>query len=200
MNSLELIYNVADHLKEINGIKAIVLGGSRARGTHTVNSDIDLGIYYNLDYEPNLVALNNLAQELDDLHRKDLVTKTGEWGPWINGGGWLTVSSYPVDFLYCNIEQVSKALEECLAGNITINYQPGHPHGFANYMYVSQIALCKILWDPESIIAKLKNKVISYPPILKQAIITKFLWEAEFSAKNAEKATSRLDSYYISGC
>ena len=46
---------------------------------------------------PNIEGLRRLAKELDDRHLPDLVTEIGEWGPWINGGGWLRVAGRPVD-------------------------------------------------------------------------------------------------------
>ncbi|MDR0270098.1 nucleotidyltransferase domain-containing protein [Paenibacillus sp.] len=46
MDVQDTISNIVDNLKQINGISALVLGGSRARGTESPNSDIDIGIYY----------------------------------------------------------------------------------------------------------------------------------------------------------
>lgn len=40
------IANIVGELKKHDFIKGIVLGGSRATGTATENSDIDIGIYY----------------------------------------------------------------------------------------------------------------------------------------------------------
>jgi predicted nucleotidyltransferase len=41
-----LIQDIVDEIKNVSGVKAIVLGGSRARGTGHSSSEIDLGIYY----------------------------------------------------------------------------------------------------------------------------------------------------------
>ena len=46
MTVQHIIDKVTHKLKGIPGIVGIVLGGSRARGTHSKNSDIDIGIYY----------------------------------------------------------------------------------------------------------------------------------------------------------
>lgn len=46
-------------------IGGIVLGGSRARDTHTEDSDIDIEIYYNSE-SFDLIAINQIATELDD--------------------------------------------------------------------------------------------------------------------------------------
>ena len=42
-----VIQIVTEKLSSLPCIEGIVLGGSRARGTHTEDSDIDIGIYYN---------------------------------------------------------------------------------------------------------------------------------------------------------
>ncbi len=52
-----LIQTIVDEVKSVEGVRAIVLGGSRARGTETLSSDIDLGIYYHPGYPLNLKEL-----------------------------------------------------------------------------------------------------------------------------------------------
>ncbi|MDT2468454.1 nucleotidyltransferase domain-containing protein, partial [Enterococcus avium] len=88
-----VIQIVTEKLSSLPFIEGIVLGGSRARGTHTENSDIDIGIYYNSD-SFDLTAINQIATELDDKNRNNLVVPPGAWGDWINGGGWLFINGY----------------------------------------------------------------------------------------------------------
>ncbi len=76
------IANIVDELKKHDFIKGIVLGGSRATGTATENSDIDIGIYYEKG-KIYFVKLNITAQQLDDLHREHLICREGEWGNWL---------------------------------------------------------------------------------------------------------------------
>jgi predicted nucleotidyltransferase len=78
-------------LQTIAGAEAVVLGGSRARGTHNEDSDIDIGIYYNGDSNFDIIALESAAENLDDDHRENLIAGPGEWGKWVNGGGWLII-------------------------------------------------------------------------------------------------------------
>lgn len=54
----DIIKLVAEKLSSLPFIEGIVLGGSRARGTYTKDSDIDIGIYYN----PELFDLQAMNQ------------------------------------------------------------------------------------------------------------------------------------------
>src|SRR5215208_2806883 len=111
-----LLQDIVDEVKRVGGVRAIVLGGSRARSTHTPSSDIDLGIYYHPSDLVHLKELRKVAAHLDDAHRAELITEIGGWGPWINGGGWLTVQSHAVDFLYRDLERVTTIMDDCLHG------------------------------------------------------------------------------------
>ncbi|MBW7452480.1 nucleotidyltransferase domain-containing protein [Paenibacillus sepulcri] len=196
-NTISMLVN---GLKQINGVRAIVLGGSRARGNHTHNSDIDIGLYYDSRSGLDIPGLQQLAAAMDDAGRHNLVTEIGGWGPWINGGGWLVVNHYPVDFLYRDLNKVSDVIEQCRSGEITIDYQPGHPHGFINSIYFSEIALCQVLWDPSGTIGEMKTRTVPYPPELKKSMIHKFFWEAAFALDNGRKGMYKTDLAYIAGC
>ncbi|MBN3943686.1 nucleotidyltransferase family protein [Nostoc sp. NMS9] len=198
--SPQFINHIVSSLRSIEGITAIALGGSRARGNHNNKSDVDLGIYYNPENPPDLIALNRLACELDDNHRVNLITAIGEWGKWINGGGWLVVEGVSVDFLYRDLAKVNRVIDDCHIGRITIDYQPGHPHGFVSSIYMGEIALCQALYDPDGVLEALKVKTKLYPVGLKQATIDTFAWEISFSLLVAKKAIARDDVVYAAGC
>ncbi|MCC5632533.1 nucleotidyltransferase domain-containing protein [Nostoc sphaeroides CHAB 2801] len=198
--SPQFINYIVSSLRSIEGITAISLGGSRARGNHTNKSDVDLGIYYNSENPPDLIALNRLASELDDKHRVNLITAIGGWGKWINGGGWLQVQDVGVDFLYRDLAKVNRVIDDCHAGQITIDYQPGHPHGFVSSIYMGEIAICQVLYDPDGVLEALKLKTKPYPVGLKQVTIDTFAWEISFSLVVAKKAIARDDVVYAAGC
>ncbi|MDZ8261056.1 nucleotidyltransferase domain-containing protein [Nostoc sp. ChiQUE01b] len=198
--SPQFINHIVSSLLSIEGITAIALGGSRARGNHTLKSDVDLGIYYNPENPPDLIALNRLACELDDNHRVNLITAIGEWGKWINGGGWLVVEGVGVDLLYRDLAKVNRVIDDCHIGRITIDYQPGHPHGFVSSIYMGEIAICQALYDPDGVLKALKVKTELYPVGLKQATIDTFAWEISFSLLVAKKAIARNDVVYAAGC
>lgn len=199
MEANEVIQTAVEQLQKVDGIAAIVLGGSRACGTETPESDIDIGVYYLAEQPIDLAALEKAAESLDDQHRRGLITPIGGWGPWINGGGWLSSGGFPLDVLYRDAAKVSGIIEACLQGRIDIHYQPGHPHGFCTSIYMGEVARCRLLWDPDGLVAEMKAKTSPYPDALRQATISKFMWEADFSAANAEKALGRNDVSYAAG-
>ena len=195
-----IIETIVEQVQRVDGVRAIVLGGSRARGTHTPHSDVDLGIYYHPDQPLDLKALDQIATELDDRHRPGLLTPIGGWGPWINGGGWLKVQEQPVDFLYRDLSQVASMIEACCAGQVEIVYQPGHPHGFVSSIYLAEVALCQILWEADGQLSALKRRASPYPVPLKKALLQKFAWEIDFSLMIARKSIERADVAYAAGC
>jgi len=198
---LELLaMRIAAHLGSLPGVEAVVIGGSRGRGNQLPTSDIDLGIYYHPDQPLDLPALDRLATSLDDQHRTDLLTAPGEWGPWINGGGWLKIEGYAVDFLYRDLTRVAQVIEDCRRGVISMHYQPGHPHGFASYIYMGEVATCQVLHDPDGALSVLREKTVPYPPALCRAVIDAFFWESDFSLQIARKGAVRGDCAYVAGC
>jgi len=195
-----LIESIVERACLTPGAQAIVLGGSRARGTHQPTSDVDLCFYYEPESPLDLNQLSRLAAGLDDTHRADILTPIGGWGPWINGGGWLTVGGQPVDFLYRDLSQVRAVIADCRAGQVQVAYQPGHPHAFVSSIYMAEVALCRPLWDPAGTLAGLKSDTEPYPIELQQALIRRFAWEIEFALGNGQKSAARGDVTYAAGC
>jgi predicted nucleotidyltransferase len=199
MDDSVLINEIVDRAKQVEGVGAIVLGGSCALGTHTEKSDVDLCFYYHPDRPMDLGALDRVAAELDDSHQPGKLTPVGGWGPWINGGGWLSIRSQPVDFLYRDLQKVESVIDACREGRVDIFYQPGHPFGFISSMYMAEVALCRPLWQTEGRLSVLKRKTHPYPPALKKALIQKFGWEIGFSLDTAKKSIDRMDVAYAAG-
>ena len=177
-----------------------MLGGSRARGTAHEASDYDVGLYYRdgaaLDIDRLRAAVAGLVDDPAAAH----VTPAGEWGPWIVGGAWLAIGGHKIDLLYRSIDQVTGGIDACRNGDVSMHYQPGHPHGFCSAIWMGEVALCRVLHDPGSLVAALKEKTAPYPPALRDALVWRFQWEILFSIENAELAVPRGDSTHIAGC
>ena len=196
---MALASRIAERVAAIRGVEAVALGGSWARGDADPRSDIDLGIYYRPSSPPDLVALRELAAELDPAHGREAVTEIGGWGPWINGGAWLAVEDRSVDWIYRDLDLVEAVIADCLRGRTDCHYQPGHPHGFHTHMYLGEVADSAPLHDASGVLEKLKAQSVPYPPALKRRIVELYVWEAAFALNTAEKAAARNDTWYVAG-
>lgn len=120
-------------------------------------------------------------------------------GPWVDGGGWLTIEGTAVDWLYRDLNRVRAAWTDALAGHFTFHAQVGHPLGVPDFAYPGEVALGVVLADPTGELKHLHEQTQAYPPRL-SAALTQNLWEASFLIDIARKAVSRRDTAYVAGC
>ncbi|WP_432548301.1 nucleotidyltransferase family protein [Kineococcus sp. SYSU DK004] len=186
---------LAGRLVRVPGVEAVALGGSRARGEHSPDSDVDLGLYYRPPLD--VVALRRLAREVAGPDAD--VTAPGAWGPWVDGGGWLVVDGTAVDWLYRDLDRVRRSWEQAQRGEFSWHVQAGHPLGVPGHAYAGEAALAVVLTDPGGELSALQRAARSYPPLLRDAVVDG-LWEAEFLLAGARKAAPRGDSAYVAGC
>jgi hypothetical protein len=195
-----LCERTARRLAVVGGVKAVVLGGSRARGTAREESDIDLGLYYDSSEPFPLEQIDAAARDLDDRHVLGLMTPLGAWGPGINGGGWLQIDGRHVDILYRDLGRVREVVGRCVRGQIDAFYQLGHPIGFQGQIYAGEIHFCRPLYDPAEDIKGLKVGVARYPSEMGRALVAKHLFDAQFETKIALAPAERGDLIYVSQC
>jgi predicted nucleotidyltransferase len=197
--TVELAREVAARIGALDGVVAVTLGGSLARGRADERSDVDLGLYYDPARPFSVERLRALATELDDRHAPEVVG-LGEWGPWINGGAWTVVHGVKVDLLYRDLGLVDRVLDDCAAGRTTCAYQPGHPHGFHSHSYAGEVHHGLALHDPTGALAARQGRTSPYPPALRRELVRRYLWEADFAVATAAGAAGRGDLAYVSGC
>ena len=77
----------------IPGMKAVVLGGSFARGRARPESDIDLYLFYSESSPFSIQGLRELAEAVNDSPAPGVTDFYG-WGRWVNGGAWLTIGGF----------------------------------------------------------------------------------------------------------
>lgn len=187
-------------LMDVRGIAAVVLGGSRARGTARQGSDYDIGLYYDpadpFEVPALAAAVARIADEGDAVE----LTPIGGWGPWINGGAWITVAAAAVDLLYRDLAAVNAVVDAALRGEFTMAYQAGHPHVFASTIWIGEVAVAVPLHDPAGAFAALRSRVLPFPEPLRRSLVERFSWEARFALGNARKALERNETTYVAGC
>lgn len=194
-----LLEQLVERLSNVNGVSAIVLGGSYASGMHHDASDMDVGLYYSPSAPFSIADIRRIAK---DISADGAATVTGfyEWGAWVNGGAWIHTPQGKVDFLYRNLDQVQQTIVEAQQGISHHDYDQQPAYGFYSVIYLAETQICIPLYDPELLIAKLKQSVEVYPPKLKQKVIADSLWAAEFTILHARAFATQGDIYNTVGC
>jgi hypothetical protein len=191
----ERLTEVAARMAEVPGVIGVVLGGSRARGSHTPDSDTDVGLYYRSPLDVDRLDL--LAKSIAG--PAAMVTAPGGWGPWVDGGGWLEIDGQAVDWIYRDLDRVLAVRADCERGKYAFHQQAGHPLGFPDHAYAGELALSRILADPSGELTQARDRMRVFPPALSEALVSG-LWEADFLVALARKAVSRGDGAYVAGC
>ena len=185
---------MAERLVAVGGVVGVTLGGSRARGDHHADSDVDVGLYYRGRLD--VAALGDLAREVAGPSAQ--VTSPGAWGPWVDGGGWLNVGGMAVDWIYRDLDRVHVSWADARAGVVDFRFQVGHPLGVPTVAYAGEVALARVLADPSGELGALHAAASSYPSALGTAVVAG-LDEADFLLAGAAKVVKRADAGYVAG-
>jgi predicted nucleotidyltransferase len=196
---LRLLDEVCAALRAVPNVVAIALGGSHARGTHTPSSDLDIGLYY-FEHSPfDIEAIRKIARQFAS-NGEPTVTGFYEWGPFVNGGAWIENSVCKIDFLYRNLDQVTREVAEAKAGRWSHSFDQQPPFGFRSVTTLGEIHCCKPLYDPADVLGALKAEVADFPPALKSKIVQDLLWAAEFAFIHADNFARSGDVPNTVGC
>jgi len=175
-----LLNEIVSALKTVPNMAAIALGGSHARGTHTPESDLDIGLYYREAAPFDIDQIRAIAKRFSS-RGEPTVTGFYEWGPFVNGGAWIENDVCRIDFLYRNLDQLERIVTEAQAGTWSHSFDQQPPFGFRSVTSLGEIQCCRILDDKDGALAALKRDVEIYPPKLKHRIAQDCLWLAEFT-------------------
>jgi hypothetical protein len=195
----DLARQLAARLAQVPGVVAVALGGSHARGAARPDSDVDLALYYHEAAPFAIDQVRALARSVND--RPDpVVADFYGWGDYVNGGAWLTVAGQRVDFLYRNVDQVQRVIDDCRAGRWEYRYFMQPVYGGHSHSYLGETHVCVPLHDPDGVLAALKALVADYPPALKEGLLDTWLGAVEIlDLYAARKAASREDVYNAVG-
>jgi Nucleotidyltransferase domain len=117
-------------------VVAVTLGGSRATGTHSEDSDWDFGLYYRGTINPD---------DIRGLGWPGQVFAPGEWGRLVNGGAWLHVDGAAVDLIYRDLDEVLAWTDQAERGRFEIQREVGYVAGIATYVLAGELALGEVL-------------------------------------------------------
>lgn len=191
---------LVDELAALPGVEAVVLGGSHARGHAHEGSDIDLGLLYRDARSIDVGAVRSLAARWNDAP-DPVVSELYEWGPWVNGGAWLTLRGQRVDLLYRSIDRIEQTIVQANAGQHEIHFAQQPPFGFWSGTLLGECACALPLHDPGSHVERLRRQVAAYPEALRRAVLRDMQKGVAFGlAAFAEKFAARGDTWGTVSC
>lgn len=133
----EFLAYIADTLAGLPGVQAVALGGSRAMGRHTDESDWDVAVYYRGHFEPDDLRAVGWPGQITDL---------GGWGGGIfNGGGWLDVDGRRVDVHYRDLDAIDRIAAEAERGEYRVEPLMFHLAGIPTYLLLAELAGNQVL-------------------------------------------------------
>lgn len=150
-----MIEQLLEELDSLPQVEAIALGGSRAQKNFDEKSDYDLYVYLTapLDEETRKNIFSNycLKYEIKNQYWEEEDNAT------LNNG-------IDIDVIYRNLDNFEKGIEE-----VVEKYQAHN--GYTTCMW-HNLLTCKILYDPQDRLWKLKERFnVPYPKELKQNIV-----------------------------
>ena len=191
---------LVDELAALPGVEAVVLGGSHARSHAREGSDIDLGLWYRDARPIDLDGLRALATRWND-SPDPVVSELYEWGPWVNGGAWLTLRGQRVDLLYRSIDRSEQTIAQAKAGKHEIHFAQQPPFGFWSGTLLGECACALPLHDPGGWVERLRRQVAAYPEALRRAVLRDMLEGVSFGlAAFAGKFAARGDVWGTVSC
>jgi hypothetical protein len=168
--------DLGKRLRDLPGVVAVTLGGSRAGETAREETDWDFGLYYRGRIS---------ADDVRALGFEGEVVEPGEWGRLVNGGARLTVEGQRVDLRYRDLEVVEHWLAEGEAGHYEVDRVDGYVAGLATYVLAGELALDEVL------VGELPRPAFSER--LRQSAPPRWRASAEFSLGVAEAIAVRGD-------
>jgi predicted nucleotidyltransferase len=179
---LAAMRHLAERLREVPGVLAVTLGGSRSSGTAVADSDWDFGLYYRGQVR---------ADDVRALGFEGTVVEPGEWGRFVNGGAWLVVEGERVDLLYRDLDFVQHWIDEAEEGRYQVDEVPGYLAGMASYVLVGELAVAEVLTG------ELPRP--GFPQALRDRAARRWRASAAFSLAIAEQAAERHDVVFCAG-
>jgi predicted GNAT family N-acyltransferase/predicted nucleotidyltransferase len=187
-------------LAAVPGVEAVVLGGSHARGLAREGSDVDLGLLYRDARPLDVAAVRALAARWNDAP-DPVVSGLYEWGPWVNGGAWLTLRGRRVDLLYKSLDRIEETIAAARAGRHEVHFWQQPPFGFWSGTLLGESACALPLHDPAAHAERLRREVAAYPDALRAAVLRDMLRGADFGlAAFAPKFAARGDAWGTAAC
>jgi len=179
------------------GDYAIALGGSYAKGTADDEADVDLYLFARavLSNEERSRIASAFSPEIESIR------SWGDDAPFTNVGTDFRFRGHNVECWLRNVEHIERSIAECREGVVRREFLTWTTTGFYNHCCLSDLTVMLPLDDPFGITARWKSQVATYPPRLREAIVSRHLPAAGFWPENFHyrSAIERQDVIYATG-
>ncbi len=123
--------------RQVDGVEAVALGGSRARGDHRPDSDWDFAVYYRGQID---------VEVFEGLGWPGRVYRPFEWGRVMYGGAVFDLDGHHFDIHYRNLDVVEHWSREAEQGRFQVYILGFHLAGIPTYMLTGELATNRVLW------------------------------------------------------
>lgn len=177
-----LEHALLDQLLDVPGVVCVVLGGSRATGTASDDSDWDFGVYYDgaLDHE----AIARLGYQ-------GQVFPTGAWSRLMDGGAWFEIDGTKVDLIYREVGAVQHWIDEANEGRFSVELLGGFIAGFDTTVLVGEVA------HAQPLRGALPLTVDRYPDALRREAPLHWRARRDFSLLYADMHAKKHDEVMV---
>lgn len=188
------------HLAAVPGMVAVVTqGGSSATGLAGSDADVDLALLYRSGEPIDLAALQAVVDEVDD-RVGTTVSPLGGWGPWVDGGAWLSIGGVTADLRYRSVDRYRSVVEAARRGEVEHDWLQQPAFGFWSHSLLGELRRARALHDPTGVVAELAAAVEPYPAALRIAVTGGLSWAARLAVENTRPAARRGDRLMATGC
>ena len=168
----QIISELVEVLKRMaDGPCCIALAGAHAKGCADSKSDLDFYMIIK-NPAPFLKRLNTIRKAADNI-TSVYMSKSFDEAPY-GGSIDFRYQGIPIETTVHTVERLSQRVEECLDGKFEVIPQAWTSNGYYSFIYLSELAFVKPLYDPEGILARYQEKAKRYPEKLRKSIIKHF--------------------------
>lgn len=183
------VSRIGQVLGTVPGVRAVALGGSRARGLASATSDYDVIVFRekkgDISFDAILEAVEPLAGG------KTHSVKGAEMIKFGTPGG-------DVELFFRQFDRARAEIGEARVGNFQRHLHPLHPYGTVSTLRISYVVESIPVHDPRGELAALIAQAYPYPAPLKSRMIAVFRSEANLACIHARKVRDGSQGFYLS--
>lgn len=183
------ISRIGQVLGTVPGVRAVALGGSRARGLASPTSDYDVIVFRekkgDISFDAIIEAVEPLAGgKIQSVKGAELIK--------------FETAEGAVELFSGQFNRVREELNNARTGNFHRYLHPLHPYGTVSTLRISYVVASLPVYDPLGELAALIAEAYPYPALLKSRMISIFRNEANLACIHARKVRDGSQAHYLS--